>query len=133
VISRQWKAQDQVELDLDMPIDVVYSNPKITGNLGRAVLRRGPVVYALEETDQSCPVRELLLMPENGMTLSAVPGLPEGTPAICGKAVREFFDGDELYTVNAPQQEEVSFTAIPYALWQNRGKSNMCVWNRIKK
>ena len=133
VISRAWKAGDCVELDLDMPIDVVYSNPKITGNLGRAVLRRGPVVYALEETDQSCPVREMLLMPNRGMTLSAVPGLPGGTPAICGKAVREFFDGDDLYTVNAPQLEEVSFVAIPYALWQNRGKSNMCVWNRIKK
>ena len=121
-----------MELDLDMPVDVVHSDPRVTGNLGRAALRRGPVVYALEEIDQSCPVRELVLLADRPMTTIPAPGLPAGTPAIRGAALREVFEGSGLYAVGAPRYEETSFTAIPYALWQNRGKTNMCVWNRVR-
>ena len=133
VISRQWHAGDAVELTLDMPVDVLYSNPRITGNLGRAALRRGPVVYALEECDQTCPVREMLLDLDKPVTLTAVDGLPGETVALRGSALRESFAESDLYTVNKPAYTPVSFTAIPYALWQNRGAANMCVWNRFVK
>ena len=131
VIKRDWNAGEAVEFDLDMPVDVVYSDPRVTGNLGRAALRRGPVVYALEEIDQSCPVRELVLCPDRPMSIVSAPDLPAGTPAIRGTALREVFPEKTLYTVTPPRCEETVFTAVPYALWQNRGKTNMCVWNRI--
>ena len=131
VISRQWHAGDVVEFDLDMPIDTVFCNPKVTNNSGRIALRRGPVFYALEEIDQSAPVRELIIDTQDPMSLTSVAGLPEGTPAISGTAVREFFEGDDLYSVSAPQYQPIPFTAIPYALWQNRGPSNMSVWLRF--
>ena len=131
VISRQWHAGDVVEFDLDMPIDTLFCNPKVTNNTGRIALRRGPVIYALEEIDQSAPVRELIIDTQDPMSLTSVAGLPEGTPAISGTAVREFFEGDDLYSVSAPQYQPIPFTAIPYALWQNRGPSNMSVWLRF--
>ena len=130
VISRQWQAGDVVDFDLDMPIDIVYSNPKVTNNAGRVALRRGPLVYALEEIDQTSPVREMLIETGKPMTLVPAAGLPEGTLAIRGSALREYFAEDELYTTCKPRYSQVAFTAIPYALWQNRGKTNMCVWNR---
>ena len=59
--------------------------------------------------------------------------LPEGTAVIEGKAVREYFeDSSELYTEALPLYESTTFRAIPYALWQNRGASNMAVWVREK-
>ena len=131
VISRQWHAGDVVEFDLDMPIDTLFCNPKVTNNSGRIALRRGPVIYALEEIDQSAPVRELIIDTQDSMSLTSVAGLPEGTPAISGTAVREFFEGDDLYSVSAPQSQPIPFTAIPYALWQNRGPSNMSVGLRF--
>ena len=131
VITKNWSVGEIVELDLDMPVDVVYSNPHVTGNLGRVALRRGAVVYALEEIDQSSPVRELVVCADRPMTIIPAPGLPLGTQAIQGMALREVYTDDNLYTINAPRYEETSFIAIPYALWQNRGRTNMCVWNRV--
>ena len=132
VITKNWQAGEAVELDLDMPADFLHSDPRVTGNLGRAALRRGPVVYALEEMDQTCPVRELVLCADRPVTVGAAPGLPAGTPALRGTALREIFSGSGLYAVGAPRYEETHFTAIPYALWQNRGRTNMCVWNRVR-
>jgi DUF1680 family protein len=60
-----------------------------------------------------------------------VAGLPEGTVGIKGKAIVETMtDPDELYTSQELNREEIEFIAIPYALWDNRGKANMAVWLR---
>lgn len=131
-ITRSWQVGDVVELNLDMPVEMLRSNPKVTGNLGKVALKRGPLVYAWEEIDQRFPVREMLIARENEFTLEPVPGLPEGTLAIRGKAYHELLPGEELYFSADPEYEETEFYAVPYALWQNRGKSNMCVWNRCK-
>ena len=133
-IERNWNAGDVVELDLEMPVSVIRSNTRVTGNNGRVALKRGPVVYALEQVDQTVPVREMILDLNAGFRLVPAPdGLPEGTLAIAGSAVREFFKDDAaLYTDAAPETENTTFTAIPYALWQNRGAGNMAVWVRAR-
>ena len=84
----------------------------------------------MEEIDQNCPVRELLIESEQEFELSTVEGLPEGTVAIRGTAYREKMPDTGLYYTGFPEYEETVFCAVPYALWQNRGKTNMCVWNR---
>lgn len=130
-ITRLWQAGDGVEINLDMPVELIHSNQKITGNLGRTALKRGPLVYTLEEIDQPCPVREMIVVKNQDFELKTAEGLPEGTVAICGKALREIMPQNELYFNAQPEYEEVSFCAVPYALWENRGKTNMCVWNRF--
>ena len=133
IISRFWQPEDVVELDLDMPVAVVRANLKVTGNSGRIALKRGPVVYALEEQDQLFPVRELIIDPSAAFELVPAAGLPEGTPAITGKAFREYFSNTtDLYMEESPEYQETGFTAIPYALWQNRTPGNMAVWVRAK-
>ena len=37
-LHRCWQSGDCVELSLDMPVEVIRANPKITGNLGRVAL-----------------------------------------------------------------------------------------------
>ena len=134
VIERSWNAGDVVELDLEMPVSVIRSNTRVTGNNGRVALKRGPVIYALEQIDQTVPVREMILDLNAGFRLVPAPeGLPEGTLAIAGSAIREFFKDDAaLYTDDTPVTEPTTFTAIPYALWQNRGAGNMAVWVRAR-
>ena len=131
-IDREWRAGEVITLELDMPVEFIRANPHVTIDAGRVVIRRGPIVYALEEIDQNYPVRELVLLPTAGVELVPAPGLPEGTVAVRGKALAEVFDGDELYTSDTPTIYETTFLAVPYALWQNRGATNMAVWMRYR-
>ena len=122
---------DILELDLEMNPEWYYANPRITTNTGRIAIMRGPIVYTLEEIDQTCPVREMILKLDEPLKLVAAPdGLPSDVPVIEGKALREKFAGEELYPTTPPEYSEVTFRAIPYALWQNRGDCNMAVWMR---
>ena len=130
-VEREWKIGDTITLDLDMPVDVLRADPRVTTDAGRIALRRGPLVYALEEIDQEHPVRELLLLPEKGFELVPAPGnFEEGALAIRGQALAEKLPAGELYTTAAPKYVGTHFLAIPYALWQNRGATNMAVWMR---
>ena len=132
VIRRHWQPGDTVEITLDMPVQVIFANQKVTCDQGRIALKRGPLIYALEEIDQKCPVRELLIVKDQQFEITAADGLPTGTAAIRGKAFREILPTDELYFSAEPQYEETLFCAVPYALWGNRGKTNMRVWNRYR-
>ena len=131
IIKRYWNDGDVLEIDFEMSAEWLYANPRITTNTGRIAIMRGPVVYAVEEIDQSCPVREMILKTNEPLTLISAPdGLPADVPMIEGKALREKFAGEELYQTTPPEYSEVTFRAIPYALWQNRGDFNMAVWMR---
>ena len=131
--KRKWRKGDEVELLLDMPPRFVYADSRVTGNCGRCAILRGPVVYALEELDQTCPVREMILDRSKALKIVPLPSsFPEGIrgAAIAGKAFREKRESASLYTEEPGVYEETNFLAVPYALWQNRGETNMAVWVR---
>ena len=48
-IRRTWKTGDTVTLNLDMPVRMMISHPKIRANSGRICLMKGPLVYCFEE------------------------------------------------------------------------------------
>src|SRR5262249_3881199 len=50
-IEREWQDGDMVTLDLPMPIERVYAHPAVADDVGRVALRRGPLVYCLEQAD----------------------------------------------------------------------------------
>lgn len=52
VLSRAWKAGDTVELELPMDIQRVRADRRVTADAGRVALRRGPLVYNIENVDQ---------------------------------------------------------------------------------
>ena len=65
------------------------------------------------------------------VTGTSLPGLPDGTVTVRGKAVRrQLLDSESLYTDSDYAETDCSFVAVPYALWQNRGENNMAVWVR---
>ena len=52
VITREWKAGDQIELELPMEIQVVKADEHIKADFGRIALRYGPLIYTIETADQ---------------------------------------------------------------------------------
>jgi DUF1680 family protein len=51
-ITRQWKAGDQIELELPMEPQRIKADSHIVDDHGRVALRYGPLVYNVERADQ---------------------------------------------------------------------------------
>lgn len=128
--KRDWKSGDTISLTLDMPVEVIRANTGVISDIGKTALCRGPIVYAIESLDENEELWRYLIDAEQEFELVPVEGLPAGTIGIKGKAMRETQRSNTLYSTEKSTLEEVVFTAVPYALWQNRGKSSMQVWTR---
>ncbi len=128
-LRRAWKAGDRLELSLELAVEMVRADLRVNACHGKAALMRGPLVYALESVDNGPGVTRIILPPDPEFVIGEATGL-SGVPAITGKAWRELPSTGGLYRRNTPppEQESFVFTAIPYALWQNRGPAELTVW-----
>jgi DUF1680 family protein len=112
-VDRRWQTGDTVELVMDMPITLVEANPYVEDCRGKAVIQRGPLVYCVEEADNS-DVAAIRIPAQPSLSLSRnEPGL-DGALRIRGKGA----DGRD-------------FIAIPYFSWDNRSQdrqNRMAVW-----
>jgi hypothetical protein len=50
-IRRHWSADDILEMDFDMPVNLHHVHPKVKGYLNKVAVTRGPLVYCLESID----------------------------------------------------------------------------------
>jgi uncharacterized protein len=128
-ISRTWR-HDEITLDLAMPIDRLSAHPAVDADAGRIALRRGPVVYCVEEADTDMPPQRLRLPRRSPLTARFDPALLGGAVIIEGEALAASDAGWEggLYRADAPILEPRPFRAIPYHLWANREPGAMAVW-----
>jgi uncharacterized protein len=129
-IRRRWKTGDQVSLVLDMPAERIYANPEVRANFGRVALKRGPIVYCMEATDNTVPVHRVALPRESAIDAEFDGSLlgGAGTLRATAAAVR-FGDETALYTSDPPQVDSpVTIRAIPYYLWDHREPGEMSVW-----
>jgi len=124
VITREWRAGDMVILDLPMPVRRVAGHAQITATREQVALERGPVVYAFEGVDNDGSVFDSVLPEAATLAAEHRPDLLGGVTVLqvanAQKAYRT--DSDEVATRSA------TLTAIPYAVWANRGLSPMTVW-----
>ncbi|WP_299093355.1 beta-L-arabinofuranosidase domain-containing protein [uncultured Metabacillus sp.] len=129
-IEREWKNNDRVELELFMPIERIYSHPKVRQNVNTVAIQRGPIIYCLESIDNSCSLHEISLPPEGVLKSVYDETLLGGVVKIIGEA--ELVDDDDwenkLYSTNKPKNKPFQITAIPYYAWDNRASGQMRVW-----
>jgi DUF1680 family protein len=129
-IRRTWRASDMVDLDLPMPVERVYANPRVKMDVGRVALKRGPLVYCLEQADNAeAPVGLMTLPRDAKIEDRERHDLFDGiiTAAAEGRAA-DAADWDDLYRNRPPGARPAALTAIPYFLWSNRSPSAMTVW-----
>ncbi|MEW9307078.1 glycoside hydrolase family 127 protein [Labrys neptuniae] len=131
-LDREWKATDTIRLDLDMPARRLYANPRVRQDAGRVALARGPVIYCVEEVDNSEPLHSLVLPPAATIEATEAPDLLGGVVTLSAQAVADRTSdwGDSLYRNTPPDRERAMVRAVPYFAWDNRQPGDMRVWLR---
>ena len=131
-IVREWSPGDVVRVALAMPVEVLHANPLVGEDAGRVALKRGPMVYCVEQADNEVAPQQLVLPAEPQLTARFEPGLLGGAVVIEGGAARAVTGdwGQALYRTAPPRYEPTRLTAIPYHLWANRQPGGMQVWLR---
>jgi len=125
VISRKWKPGDKVEFEIPMPVRKVIADERITDDINKMAVQRGPLIYCAEWPDNnSGSVLNMLIKKDAAFTTEFIPSLLEGAEVIKteGYQTKRTLDG-KIEMLN-----EEPVTMIPYALWNNRGAGQMMVW-----
>ena len=123
-IDRTWSRNDEITLDLPMPVRRVVSNDQVIANRNRVALQRGPIVYAAEWPDNpNGKVRNIVLPDRNQLTTEFRGDLLNGVQVIKGQATGLAYDAK-----GGLIRSDQPFMAIPYATWANRGRGQMTVW-----
>ena len=130
-IRRLWARGDRVELELPMPIERVYAHPAVREDSGKVALRRGPLVYCVEQADNPGIAIAHTVLPRDAALLPVErTDLFDGITAITAKASEKTTEDwtGVLYKTTPPATRDITLTAIPYYLWANRGPNAMRVW-----
>ncbi|MEM2822812.1 MAG: glycoside hydrolase family 127 protein [Thermofilaceae archaeon] len=134
-VKRRWREGDRVALRFEMGPYFLVSHPWVTYNTCRCAIKYGPLVYCLEQADNSHDVWNLALVPGE-MKVEWRPDLLGGVAVVRGRALALDAGGWEkrLYARLGEVEErarEVEFTAVPYYAWANREPGPMQVWVRL--
>jgi len=136
VLDRVWRAGDRVHLSMPMPAERIVCNPHVFENVGRVALRRGPLIYCVEQVDNpGYDVWELALPMNARLEVERIPDLLNDIVLIRGMGLSLDckWSGNSLYDHVGNEwlaARPVRFTAIPYYAWSNRTAGPMTVWIR---
>jgi len=124
---------DIIDIQLNMPPKIVRANTKIRANAGKVCLQRGPLIYCLEECDNSDYLHNIVF--DTSSEIIEEPATIEGMPCITLTAkgfVEETANDakDHMYSFSPPSRSARELTFVPYHLWGNRGHGEMLVWVR---
>ena len=136
--KRYWHSKDavsageKIKIDFELKTTLLYPDCRIPSTRGKAAIRRGPMIYCVESPDCDGFAPGELSIPANSTWQeSGCDALPEGTVVLTGEGFAEL-PGKELYSTEPPEFRPVTYRAIPYALWQNRGNAEMEIFFTLK-
>ena len=119
-ITRKWQKGDRIALTLPMEVRRVSANDNVEDDRGKLALERGPLVYCLEGKDQADSTVFNKAIPID-VPIQATYRAEKlnGIVELSGQAEAVEQDG---------HVKKVTFKAIPYCTWDNRGSDEMEVW-----
>ena len=119
-INRSWKKGDVIELDFPMEVRRIKANDNAEDDRGKVALERGPIVFCLEGSDQADgKVFNKYILDDTPVSAHYEAHLLNGVMVLEGAAMQLEQDG---------KVRDVTFRAIPYSTWNNRGPQQMEVW-----
>ena len=109
-VIKDWKSQDVIALDMDMPVEIVAADPHVKENFGKRAIQRGPLVYCMEEIDNPVYFDQIQLSPSTTFQTAFA---------------SDILNGIKTIKTNGRAQ---SATFIPYYAWDIRKAGKMRVW-----
>ena len=109
-VIKDWKSQDVIALDMDMPVEIVAADPHAKENFGKRAIQRGPLVYCMEEIDNPVYFDQIQLSPSTTFQTAFASDIL-----------------NEIKTIKTNGRAQ-SATFIPYYAWDNRKAGKMRVW-----
>ena len=135
VLTRDWQGETEIRLCLDIRSEWIQANIRVREDGGKAALRRGPMIYCVEETDNGPLLSDLaadtcapIAESENRDVAGFGP-----YPALVTSGTRsgsEIRREQRLYFPLRRRRAPVTLTAVPYCLWGERVPGEMSVWVR---
>lgn len=114
ILHKDWNDGDIIEIILDMPVKTIESCVLGTGGEGGHAIRRGPLIYCMEEADNPDGYDLAVLSKDTRFTLEQLP--------------KEKWWGHSLTQIKARVSDEQTLSLIPYFAWGNRGPGKMDVF-----
>jgi DUF1680 family protein len=114
-----------------MEVQRLKAHPQVLPAQGRIALRRGPLIYALEQADNPAPVREVVVPATAAIESRRDPSLAGGVVTLSMEGLAypaSKWDGRLYQPASTAPPQRVRLRAVPYAIWGNRGAGEMAVW-----
>ena len=131
VIRRQWKPGDSVDAVFPMPVQLIEANPNVLEDRGKVGLRRGPMIYCLEQADNRAYIDRLVIPRDARFDARYERGVLGGVAVLSGKAMLKparDWSGALYQPAKGALEGPVEVRAVPYSVWDNRGSDKMAVW-----
>ena len=135
-ISRRWARGDRIVLELAMPAELIGADPAVAEARDCVALKRGPLVYAIEEPDHPGEDFRRLRVPA-GISVDDLQVIPEpellgGVVTLRAPGLRAPNGERALYSAtdhDPGPAEPIDLKAVPYFAWDNRGQpAQMAIW-----
>ena len=142
-LQRKWSSGDKITLQMEMPVQVLEANYHVEDNNGRVAVQHGPLLYCLEEVDQSN-----VALSDVAMDLGKDPSArfqTERRSDLLGGVLVLRLEGVALerstselslysrYSGASVKTRRVPLTMIPYYAWANRNATSMQVWTPVAR
>mgnify|MGYP000587680806 FL=1 len=116
----------RIDIQFDMPVAFLHANYKVSADVGKVAIKRGPIVYCLEEIDNG-PDLQCIYLSSKEAHVRKSRSFPECFEIeLQGRRLISKSEG--LYSSDGLSYSDVNIQAIPYAYWNNRREGEMLVW-----
>lgn len=114
LLKRKWQNADNIELILNMPVEMTDTSFWGKNENGKRIVRRGPIVYCVEDIDNPFDYGTIHLSKYTKFTMKELP--------------KEKWWGHSLTQIKARVSDEQTLSLIPYFAWGNRAPGKMDVF-----
>ena len=134
-LSRQWKKGDKVVLDMVMEPRLIESNPLVEESRGEVAIKRGPLVYCLEQQDADGDIDDVVIPSDIKLTPVDMEIAGSKMKALEGTAQlvqRPTWNGHQLYREVSRKYIPCKIRLIPHYAYGNRGLQDFTIFMPYK-